>query len=234
MTKNKNVTFKKILESELINSLKNDETFEKFNHPKTQCKLSLKDKEKKIEITFSFLKTVSEDREDVIAHELYYTISLRFKIVHKWFNKFYQGSNSKDYLNASTYFKQFPGRRYEGEHFYEDSYNLSLKRSTSEIISNYNEFINNYGSLELLYQNLVEPILLGEEVNQIYTGPWIFEYLMICRITNAENYSKLKEILYSFLTEMYNDGEPNSLDYFDLFDEITNALENINIADLKK
>ncbi|WP_223241489.1 hypothetical protein, partial [Flammeovirga sp. EKP202] len=40
----------------------------------------------------------------------------------------YQGSNSKDYLKVSTYAIGYPKQRYEGVHFYEDSYNLSLKR----------------------------------------------------------------------------------------------------------
>lgn len=229
------ITQKEIYES-LVDVLSSIDFFKYYKWNKGWKMLIEKSENTVKSIEFRLFQSVSDERDDIFSFALTVTITIRFKILHEWFEEFYQGSSIRDYKKKSIKFKNVFTHGDGGYlYFHSDGKNLksTLLKAKNRIFDESTSFFESFKSLEDTYNNLIEPILERPEIlkKKLNSGtPWIFEYLALTKIVEPSEYEALKKILGKHLKELYEDEEINALDYYPIYNKAIEKLESITFS----
>lgn len=181
-----------------------------------------------LELQTWFDRNPSNGKNDVIVQPNY---SVRFNILHKWFEKF-SFKTTQDQRDNDTI--GFQGCML-GE---KDEYRFSktnkilqhfkLKAFKKDIIKNSSFVFRNINSLNDFYKIAVQPVILNKKTAPDVGADWVFQYLLCTRIVDNREYEKAKSVILERVEELHNrgNGEPNIERYYDKLDEILFYLEN--------
>lgn len=151
----------------------------------------------------------------------------RFNILHKWFEKYSVKSISDQ---RDSYSVGFNGNMLNTKNeflFNVDEVNNPLfDIFRDEVIKISADVFSKFSSIECLYNEIVQPCMLGEHSFPDVGAEWAFEYLLITKIVDNENYERNKGKILSRIEELNSRGEPNIQIYYDKVDEIVAYLEN--------
>lgn len=219
---------------ELRIELQKNDLFASFKWLKSKKKLVQKDKAMGIEkaIEFDLYETVTGLDSYQQAYRLSVNISVRFNVLHNWFEPFYKGSQLSDYKNRCTFFESIMDRGDNGFVYFDVrgvGFENKLKEACEMIISKSKLFFSGHVSLEDVYKMHVFPIISQNVKLQDIGSTWIFEYLALTKIVDPEHFEKLLEVLHTHLQKLYTSHEPNAIDYFPVFHE---AVEELRVCDL--
>jgi len=207
--------------------------FESFKWVKSKSSLIHKNTSSKIvqSIKFELYETVRDADSDDLGYDLTVILGVRFDVLYKWFEKFYQGSTLKDLRNWST-FMEFMYLNDEYQIFFYKNgvdFDSDIEKTVAHILEKSTLLFDLHTSLEQVYRSKVLPILTGEmKTSSLEKWFQVFEYLAICKLIEPENFDKLEAILYHHFKALNDRKEPNVIHYFPIYRDIINELRKEN------
>lgn len=167
---------------------------------------------------------------------IYPTYSVRYNILHRWFEKF-SVRNISDLRKDITF--GLDGLMLSvQQNFYVDpkgtNYHKELEVLSNAIKRNANIVFHKYNTLSALYEEMVTPILEGNRELKNHGSDWIFVLLALCKLVRPDYYPKLKEILVKHIENMYKRGEPNIVKIYDNLNDMFEFLESANLEEEAK
>lgn len=167
----------------------------------------------------------------------YYDV--RFNILHEWFEKFSHTSHKdlKDRFSI-RFDEQNLGKSkfFWGFYFLESriDYDLDYENMKIDILEHASFVFNRFHTINDLYDYKVVPILEGKKDFSSSGVEWIFQYLLMTRIVNSENYAHVKEMILKHVDTMRTREHPelNVMRYYGMFPEILSYIESMPLDDI--
>lgn len=158
---------------------------------------------------------------------IYPIYGVRFDVLLKWFEKFSVKTlqDQRDRPSIS-----FTGNMLsQQDKFYfpltTDNYNQEFDNIETHLINCSEYVFSTYSSLSALYNREIEPILHGSSKLPDVGADWIFIDLALCKLVKPQNLQTLKQIIFDHAKQMYENQEPNIMDYYDRLEDIFHYLE---------
>lgn len=221
----------KNLFNEVLANLLSEQYFSVFTYRKRDCCL-LKTNElgfEAIELQYWEGFDLTSGKKSLVIKPLYLK---RFNVLHKWFEKFSFKSKVDQRDNYSIGFDG--GMLKEQNLFYfaldKTDFQNETETFTNEIIRISTYVFNKFLTLEDLFEYQINPLLNHSAKLPDVGADWVFEFLTLCKIVEPLRYSILKEIILKQIELMYNRNEPNIIEYYPKFKEITEYLESLNLV----
>jgi hypothetical protein len=167
---------------------------------------------------------LTREKEALIVKPLFLK---RFDVLHRWFEKYSFKSKQDQRNNYSIGFDGKMLNRTDKFYFLlnEESFETDFEKFRKEALSNSQYVFSHFASLEDLYKYYIDPVLKGEAELPNIGADWIFEYLTIAKFVNNDSFGALKKILEKWATKMYENREPNIVEYYSKFQEIVEYLD---------
>lgn len=198
--------------------------FSKYKFRKRDASLLLKTKGGKYIIELDHW--MDETTSSLVIYPIY---GIRFDILHKWFEKFSIKSLQDQRDRASISFSgdmlslqdkfyfSLDGEKYTTDF---DYFQTNLQKCAEYVFKE-------YSALNKLYEKTILPI--GNATLPNVGADWIFIDLALCKLVSPSNFSKLKQIIFPHIRYMYEQKEPNVLDYYNQLESVFSYLENNRI-----
>ena len=183
--------------------------FSKYKFRKRDASFLLKTKGGKYIIELDHW--MDETTSSLVIYPIY---GIRFDILHKWFEKFSIKSLQDQRDRASISFS--------GDTTDFDYFQTNLQKCAEYVFKE-------YSALDKLYEKTILPILNGSATLPNVGADWIFIDLALCKLVSPSNFSKLKQIIFPHVRYMYEQKEPNVLDYYNQLESVFSYLENNRI-----
>lgn len=216
-----------------IIELVNNSLFADFKYIKSRKELVCS--KKSFEKTIKLYTHVSIDKEE-LGFLVRPVFGCRIKAIHNYLSPYYQGGQVVDYERANTaigfphidslnnnLFPIYPEDYFfpkVNSDFYKNDDNLFYEM----ILNRGLPFMDRYSTVENIYTFKTKKILNGI-IEFGGGGIWIFEQLLIVKICEPDELPRFVRYLYSYQKNLFENGEPNAIDYFHLFDEIVAHIE---------
>lgn len=211
---------------DVLEQLLTDKYFSEFQYRKRDCRLIRIDTQGFEAIEFQYWDgfDLLRDKRAMVVKPLYLK---RFDVLHQWFEKFSFKTKSDQRDNYSI---GFDGSMLEKQNeFYflldKDDRQKDIERLKKEIITNSTNIFNKFGNLKALYEYQINPILNHQMKLPDVGADWVFEYLTLSKIVQPGKYLNLKDIISKQVQLMNGKNEPNIIEYYPRFKEITEYLE---------
>lgn len=200
--------------------------FSKYKFRKRDASFLLKTKGGKYIIELDHW--MDETTSSLVIYPIY---GIRFDILHKWFEKFSIKSLQDQRDRASISFSgdmlslqdkfyfSLDGEKYTTDF---DYFQTNLQKCAEYVFKE-------YSALDKLYEKTILPILNGSATLPNVGADWIFIDLALCKLVSPSNFSKLKQIIFPHVRYMYEQKEPNVLDYYNQLESVFSYLENNRI-----
>ena len=189
------------------------------------CKLP--DGFEKVELQNWIDTNYSSGEKELVIHPIY---GRRFNVLHKWFEKFSFKSISDQRGSYSIGFDgDMLGKRngYRLPPSENHTYDWDICRS--EIVANASFVFGQFSTLTDLYKYLVYPAVIGEKDLPDVSADWVFQYLLLTKIVDGNNYAMTKKVILDQVEKMNARHEPNITRYYSNMDDILNFLENVDV-----
>lgn len=207
---------------QIITDLKNSNFFSEFKFRKRDSSLLRK--------TSEGIQYVQLDHwydHEMSSLVIYPIYGVRFDVLLKWFEKFSVKTlqDQRDRPSIS-----FTGNMLsQQDKFYfpltTDNYNQEFDNLETHLINCSEYVFSTYSSLSALYNREIEPILHGSSKLPDVGADWIFIDLALCKLVKPQNLQTLKQIIFDHAKQMYENQEPNIMDYYDRLEDIFHYLE---------
>jgi len=212
--------------SEFIDKIANyileDEIFADFKFRKKDCCLIKKTPEKTLKVK---LKNWSSHEDNALIIMPIY--SVRFNVLHKWFEKFSKKSISDQRDNYTIGFDgEMLGKYNEYRLSPEKDFDSVINTLKEDVTSTAKSVFTKYARLDDLYESLILPVLNEQAEFPDIGADWIFKYLALAKLTHPTSYTNVKQTILQHTHKMHDRGEPNISLYYDNIHLILESLEN--------
>lgn len=209
--------------------LLNDEFFENFKLRKKDSSIikKLSSGFEKVELQSWIDPNYSISDKGLVILPVY---SKRFDALHKWFEQFSFKTISDQRDAYSIGFEGLMlGKKNEYRFSISENFCPEWETFRKDIVANANGIFDKFTSMADLYEYLVYPVIVEEKIPPNVGADWVFEYLLLTKIADKNNYERAKKIILDRVEEMNNRGEPNIARYYDDLDKILLHLENAQV-----
>lgn len=219
----------------LLGIIQELEAYKDYKFVKSRNALTYRDKFHKKEMRLSM--RMSLDNESNIGLEVYPSFSIRIHEVHKWFEKFYQGSNIKDFRQHSTlsmhpnHPSELLGLKQEKNRYFfrkdqQENWAEELAALKYSLCVIGITFFDKCADLTSIYYNYTRQLPTNKKL-VIGVGKWIFEQLYIVKRVCPEEYPAFLKFAKEWQESNQKNNEPNAMIYAPYFDKILNELEKM-------
>lgn len=161
---------------------------------------------------------------------------VRFKVLHRWYEKFNVKSRNDARTNPSYMFydKNMFKKPYifyfntAGEH-----YNMDFAMLALDLIEKVSYYYPRYSTLQGCYDMEIVPVMEGKKSLPSCGADWVFVDLALCKLVSPEIYPEFKKIVLKHIDWLRSRREPNIARYEGRFDEIFHYLETTDITKIK-
>ena len=171
-------------------------------------------------------KNHSSGKQELVIYPVY---GKRFDVLHKWFEKFSFKTMSDQRDSYSVGFSGVMlGKTNEYRFPLSETPSVEWDVFRNDVVCNAKYVFEKYTTLEDVYKYLVHPLVVGGKTPPDVGAEWVFEYLLLTKIVDSENYGRVKAVIMDQVEKMHQRREPNIERYYERFDEITSYLEELN------
>lgn len=216
----------KILFTEVLEHLLNENYFSTFSYRKRDCRFI-----KNNELGFEAIEFQYWDGFDLLRNKRSLVIKplylKRFHILHTWFEKYSFKTKADQRDNFSIGFDGGMLNKKNEFHFLLDNtdFQKDFDFFSNEVIKTSDYVFCKIKTLQNLFEHQIIPLLKYQSKLPDVGADWIFEYLSLTRIVEPLHYVEIKEMILLHVETLYNKGELNIKEYYPKFTEITEYLE---------
>jgi len=198
-----------------------DNFFKNYKFRKKDCCLIKKSSERVLKVQ---LRNWVSENNTLIILPVY---SVRFNVLHKWFEKFSKKALSDQRDNSTIGFEgEMLGKTNQYELATDQGFQSVVEDLKLDIISNSNLVFDKYRDLNDIYINKIRPMSDNQEPFPDVGADWAFRFLAITKITNPESYHTVKAQILEHVKAMHEKGEPNIGLYYESLAPIIKDLEH--------